>query len=317
MLNLLIFLVVMVLMGFGVMYNGRILAILTSSRPVSESLFYRLLGRRVKRWNLQVERRSSLKKDSYTYKINAYFKDIIVNLGMTKDNVTPIGLITFITSIALAAALLFIFWSGEIGLFIPTFAVIFYFLVVLFRFFSLLMFERKESEIMDTEDLVAMDVAGGVYNAILRYRHSFHQNIRPYFEEFIDNIQNKGFGFQQAMLILNDKLGPTFTDFAQKAILYEEKADANLVDIFSSIVELNRHKRILRYENDKKFSSLRWEFLLSVAIILGYGLFSITSDSFMAYVFEDTIWGKILILFDILLITGVLSYLASIKAKFL
>ena len=56
------------------------------------------------------------------------------------------------------------------------------------------------------------------------------------------------------MGILNDKLGYNFTDFAQKAVLYEDKADETMEDIFSSIIETNRQRRTLRYINISKSS---------------------------------------------------------------
>lgn len=299
------------------MYNRKVISYLMKNRSASENFFYRMLGRRMKSWNLQLERRASLNKGSWTYRVNNYYKNIIINLDMTKDNVTPVGLVAFITSIALCSSIFFVVWSKQFALFLPAFFVIYYFVVILFKFVSILLYEKKESDIMDTEDLIAMDVKGGVYNAIIRYRESFHPTMRPYFEEFIDNVQNKGFGFSQSMLILNDKLGQTFSDFAQKAILYEEKADSTLVDIFSPIIEFNRRKRDLREKNNKKFTDLRRQFLISVCIIGGYGFFSITNDPFISNFFLNTLMGKLLILFDILLITAVLSYLAAVKVKFL
>jgi Flp pilus assembly protein TadB len=312
-------LVVAIVMAFGslVMYNGKILNALSKSRKRSEGIFYRLLGKHMKRWNVNSERSASLKKGSLKYKINNYLKEIIVNLGMSRDNVTPVGLVTFMLSISFSFAFIYVFWSGETALFIPAFCAIFYFVIVLFRFVSLTRYEKKEGEIMDTEDLISMDIKGGVYNAILRYRKSFHPNIKPYFEEFIDNIQYKGYGFRASMLLLNERLGSNFTDFAQKAILYEEKADKDMADIFSTVVEVNRNKRTLRYDNNQKFNKLRLEFLISIGVISLYGVFSIWSDPFLANFFKNSLLGKFLLLADVVTVTAVLAYISSIKSKFL
>jgi Flp pilus assembly protein TadB len=312
-------LIIAIVLAFGslVMYNGKILNALGKSRKRSEGIFYKLLGKHMRRWNTRVERSSNLKKGSLKYKINNYLKDIIVNLGMARDNVTPVGLVTFMASIAFSCAFFYVFWSGETALFIPAFCAIFYFVIVLFRFASLTRYEKKEGEIMDTEDLIAMDVKGGVYNAILRYRRSFHPNIKPYFEEFIDNIQNKGYGFREAMLLLNDRLGGNFTDFTQKAIMYEEKADKDMDDIFSAVIEVNRNKRTLRYENNQKFNKLRLEFLISIGVISLYGLFSVWTDPFLANFFKNSLLGKFLLIADVVTVTAVLAYISSIKSKFL
>lgn len=264
-----------------------------------------------------MERTASIKKGSITHKINVYFKEIITNLDLSKDNVTPIGLLSFIFTLSLSVSILFVVWSGEFFLGVPAFGAVTYFIIVLFRFISLLRFEKKEADIMDSEDLIAMDIKGGVYNAILRYRNSFHPSVKPHFEEFIDNIQNKGYGFREAMTLLNDKLGYTFTNFAQKAIIYEEKADSDMDDIFSSVVETNRFRRTLRHQNNIEFGRLRLEFLVSAGIIAGYALFSVYSDPFLAEFFTNSMFGKLLILIDVVAVTAVLAYIASIKAKLL
>ena len=305
------------LVGLLIMYNQKFLGYLSKSRSVSESLYLKLFGKRVQRWNVAFERASTLRKNSLIYRINNYFKDIIVNLGLTKDNVTPVGLIIFIVCTSLSLSLIFVFIMQDAVLFFPAFLAFVYFIIVVLRFLSLSLYEKKEAEIMDTVDLLAMDIKGGVYNAIMRYRNSFHQNVRPYFEEFIDNIQHKGYSFREAMLLLNDRLGPNFTDFAQKAILYEEKADDDMVDIFSSIVEVNRHKRILRYRNNQKFAQLRLEFLIAIGVITAYAFFAMFTDDFMRHLFTNTLIGNILIIVDVVLVTSVLAYLTSIKSKFL
>lgn len=290
---------------------------LGASKDKTETVFYRLLGKKIYTFNKRYDRKISLKRGSIPFRFNRFLKEIISNLGMAKDNVTPTGLLIFISSVSLALALLFSFWSGDYGLLPVAFVAVFFFIITLFHFLSLTRFERKEAEIMDTEDLIAMDVKGGVYNAIVRYRKAFHPNIRPYFEEFIDNVQYKGFSFKESMLILNGKLGDNFTSFAQKAILYEEKASEGMEDIFTTVVDINRQKRDLRYENNIKFASLRLEFIMSTGIIIFYAFFSMSIDPFISYFLSGTYFGKVMLIVDLIIVTAVLGYIASIKAKFL
>lgn len=317
MLNYYIVALVVLVFGFFVMYNRKFLQILGITLDKTEGIFYKAIGRHVKRFNTNLERTSTIKKSSLTHKINMYYKEIIVNLDMVNDRVTVAGLITFITSLSLSLSIFVTIFTTDFYIFPFFFVSIFYALTILFRFFSLMRFEKKEAHIMDTEDLIAMDVKGGVYNAILRYYKSFHPTMQPFFDEFIDNVQNKGYSFKDAMIILNDRLGSTFTEFAQKAIQYEERGDDDMADIFSAIVEINRYKRTIRFENNIKFNRLRLDFILSLCIIAGYGLFSIFTDAFLADFFLNNPFGKILILTDIVIITFVLAFIASIKAKLL
>lgn len=313
------YIIALVVLGFGffVMYNRKFLKVLGLTLDKTEGFFYKTIGKHIKRLNTNLERTSTIKKGSLTHKINLYYKDIIVNLDLVKDNVTVAGLLTFILSISFSLSIAVTVFTGDYYIFPFFFASLFYGVTIVFRFFALMRFEKKEAHIMDTEDLIAMDVKGGVYNAILRYHKSFHPSMQPYFDEFIDNIQNKGYSFKESMIILNDRLGSTFTEFAQKAIQYEERGDDDMADIFSAIVEINRYKRTIRFENNIKFNRLRLDFLVSLCIIAGYGLFSVFSDAFLANFFLNSPLAILLILADITIITFVLAFIASIKAKLL
>lgn len=315
MIRLLLVVGVVVLFGYIIMYNKKVLSLLGSSKKKTSGVYYRLLGRRLHAANLKMERVSSVNKQSKVYKANSFFKEIIDNLDMAKDNVTPVGLITFISCISLALAIVLVTLLDSFILLLPAFGAVFYLVVIIFRFISLLRYEKREAEIMDAVDLLVSDIKGGVQNAISRYRNSFHPNIKPYFETFLDDIQNKGYGFKTAIISLNDKLGANFNEFAEKAIMYEEKADKDMEDIFSSIIEINRYRRSLRHINNQEFNKLRTEFLVSMLLIAGYGLFSMSIDPFIANFFTHSTFGKLLLLVDIVTIAAVLGYLASIKAK--
>lgn len=308
---------ILVLFGVGIMYNKKILEVAFKFAGFSEEFIVRVLGKRLADIDTRLERMSNVRAESIPVKINNYFKEIIVNLDLTKDNVTPTGLVTFIGSISLAGTLVLSFFIKDVLLVVPMFFALFYFIVVVFRFMGLMKFEEKEAMIMDVEDYIASDIKDGVLNAVQRYHKSFHPKIRPYFDEFIDNVIMKGFGFKRSMLILNDQLGYTFNSFTTKALLYEEKADDDLVEIFSEIIETNRIKRELRAENNDKFNSLRVNFIVSFGLIMGFGLFSVFTDPYMYNFFLNTFLGKVFIVADLVLVAFVLSYIAGVKSKFI
>lgn len=317
MLEVLILISVVLVFGLVILYNGKILAFLAEAGKRSENFFLRFVGVHMQKLGDRTEQSVNLQKGSLRYKFNVYVKDIIANMGMSKDHVTPVGFLTFVGSLSVILSILFGVIVQDFILFIPALIIFFYLILIIFRFVSLTRYEKNEAEIMDTIDLLAMDIKGGVYNAIVRYKDSFHPNIKPHFDEFITNIRRGGYSFRDAMLLLNERLGSNFTDFAQKTIYYEEKADKDMDDIFSAIIEVNRYKRELRYQNNEKFSSLRMEFLISVAIIILYGIFSFFTDPYISNFFRTTFLGKLFLLTDFFIVAVVLSYIASIKAKFL
>lgn len=301
--------------GFLALYSNKIINVLVTSKDFVDKWYYKLFGKALKNMQVSFSRTADLNKYSFAYKVYHFFDELIINLDMKKDNVTVTGLLVFISSISFVGGLILAYLMDSFVLLIPITAAFFYLIVVVFRFMGLLRYEQREAEIMDAVDLLVSDIRGGIYNAILRYKDSFHPNIRPFFLSFIDDIQNKGYSFKQAIGILNDKLGPNFTDFAQKAVLYEAKADETMEDIFSSIIETNRQRRTLRYINNIKFNELRTQFIVSFLLIIGYGIFSALLDPFILEFLTQNSFGKLLLIGDIVIIAFVLSYLASIKAK--
>lgn len=301
--------------GFLALYSNKVVTALVTSKDFMNRWYYKLFGKTLKSMHTSFSRNAQLNKYSKTYKIYHFFDELIINLDMKKDNVTVTGLLVFIISISVAGSIFLSFLMSSIAMFIPIVAALFYLIVVILRFAGLMQYEQREAEIMDAVDLLVSDIRGGIYNAILKYQDSFHPNVKPFFLGFIDDIQNKGYSFKQAMGILNDKLGPNFTDFAQKAVLYEAKADETMEDIFSSIIETNRQRRTLRYINNIKFAELRTQFIVSFILILGYGIFSTLFDPFIFQFLTQNFFGKCLLIGDIVVVAFVLSYLASIKAK--
>lgn len=310
-------LVVLCIIAFGyfAIYSTKILDKLNDSRSVIASIYFKLFGKRLKQMNIKVTRTANLNKKSKFYKIYAYFDDIITNLDMKKDNVTVSGVLIFMVSLSLSMGIIISVLVGSLSLLLPLTASFFYLVNTLFKLASLLKYEQREAEIMDAVDLLVSDVQGGIYNAVLRYKESFHPNIKHHFINFIDDIQNKGYSFKQAMIILNNNLGNNFTDFAQKAVLYEEKADNTMGDIFTSIIELNRQRRTLRYINNIKFAELRMQFLVSLSMIVGYAIFTTLLDPFIMNFLINTFFGKLMLIIDIVIVAWVLSYIAAIKAK--
>lgn len=312
-----VFLLVIALLFFGyiVMYNRKIVDKMVKSEVFASGLFYKLVGRHLYGLNQRVTRTANLNRQSVYYKWYKYFDDMILNLDLAKDGVTVVGLVTFMLSMSLGVAVVFGFLFNMFLLLPISTGVVFYLIVVIFRLMSLIKYERREADIMDAVDLLVSDIKGGVYNAIVRYQNSFNPNIREYFLEFVDDVQNKGFNFKQAMLILNGKLGHNFTDFAHKAILYEGKADKDMSEIFSSIIETNRQRRTLRHVNAIAFNKLRTDLIICLVLIFGYVIFAISMDSYLFDLVAHNMYGKIMVIGDIGAIAWVLMYITSIKSE--
>lgn len=297
-------------------YNAQILRLLGKGITKLRNFIDNIVGVRVKRVNKNLMRSAYLNKGTITYKMYSFLENIIITMELSRDGVTVAGLLFFLMGISLIITVIGASLMGMsfiLALFL--FAVIFVLLLIVFKFVSITKMEKREAVIMDAVDLLVSDVKDGVYNAIVRYRDSFNPLIRPYFEDFIDDIQNKGYGFKQAMLQLNDQLGRTFSDFAHKAIMFEEKADDSLEDIFSSVVEVNRETRTIRYDTGKLFNQMQMQFGISALIIIIYAVYQCLTDSFTQNFLANNDLGKALIIIDILIIACVLAYITSLRTR--
>lgn len=310
--------VALLLLAFGYffMYSQKFVNFFLLNRDKFSNGIIKTVGKRVKKINIKVQRRANLNKGSLFYKIYTYYDDILVSLDMRAEGVTVTGLMVFMITIALAGTIFIslVLKVGTVFVWLGIAIALFYLETTIFKLASVSKYEQREANVMDAIDLLVSDIKSGVYNAIVRYKDSFHPDVQPFFLEFIDDVQNKGYGFKQAMLLLNDKLGMTFSEFAQKAILYEEKADKNMDDIFSSIIEMNRQRRTLRYINNVEFANLRMQFIISFVAIVGYAIMSMMMDSWIRSFFASQ-WGAILIIVDLFIVTTVLNTMAVIKAK--
>lgn len=263
-----------------------------------------------------IQRYMYLHRGSLIAKFYSWVNDQIICLGLKRQGVTPLGFVCFWSLVNIPVTCTV--WA-LLGLNVFNIAWLYVVLLTLFfmitRVYVAGTMQKREADIMDMEDLVIPDIQQGAKKAILRYKNNYAPSIRPDFDMFELNLNDRGYSFNEAMYALADNLGSIFGDFAQKCIYYEAVGEPDLLDIFADIVETNKLRRKLRYRNDIKFSTLKTSFLVSSLISAGYGLFTITTDEFSNYFFTKTDCGKILILIMILIVIWVLGYITTVKSK--
>lgn len=298
-----------------VKYNAKLLALLGKLSLHLTNMVNKLLGKPIKNMNKTLQRTANLNKDSIIYAIYRYFEVLIENMDLHSAGVTVGGMLLFmsIVSVIMTCFLSSIFHFGTL---FPICAIaVFIIIMIIFRVVASTKVETREEAIMDTVDLLVSDIKGGVQNTILKYITSIDPTIKPYFENFLDSIDNRHTSFSQAMMQLNKDLGITFTDFAHKSIYYERKADKGLEDIFSDIIEKNKNRRILRDVNNRIFANLRIQLVLSLIIIGIFAVVSVLTDSSMRMILTQTTIGRLLIIADILVVGIVMGYITNVKAK--
>lgn len=263
-----------------------------------------------------VQRYVYLHRSSLIAKLYNWINEQLIAAGMKRVGVTPVGYMLFWGTIsAITAIVIGIICNLNVFLYVVIFFILVAVFLVATRVFVAGKMEKREADVMDALDLIIPEIGSGVKNAIARYVDNFSPSLQQDFKIFLSNIQDRGMSFEDAMFILADSLGNIFKDFAQKAVFYEALGEEDMRGIFDDIVETNRQRRELRYNNNLEFGVLRLSFIISSGITIGYFIFLMATDWFSRYFFLTTTWGNILLVAIVLTIFGVLSYIATIKSR--
>lgn len=263
-----------------------------------------------------VQRYVYLHRSSLIAKLYNWINEQLIAAGMKRVGVTPVGYMLFWGTIsAITAIVIGIICNLNVFLYVVIFFILVAVFLVATRVFVAGKMEKREADVMDALDLIIPEISSGVKNAIARYVDNFSPSLQQDFKIFLSNIQDRGMSFEDAMFILADSLGNIFKDFAQKAVFYEALGEEDMRGIFDDIVETNRQRRELRYNNNLEFGVLRLSFIISAGITIGYFIFLMATDWFSRYFFLTTTWGNILLVAIVLTIFGVLSYIATIKSR--
>lgn len=253
---------------------------------------------------------------SYVARLYNWVNNQLAALGLKRQGVTVVGYLIFwgFSAIVVGSILGTVLRLGVFFTLIFWVVAFVCFLIITRVRVSTLM-EKRELDIMNAIDLIVPEAKNGIKNSIVTYQDNFAPSIREDFKAFIGNIQDRGFSFEDAMYVLTDNLGTMFLDFAQKSIYYEAIGDKGMIDIFTDLTETNRLRRQLRDENQATFANLKSSFIMSALIVCGYFVFLMITDDFSRMFFLQTTPGKILLIFCILVIFIVLSYISSIRSR--
>ena len=278
--------------------------------------FEKRIGSFTTRREYAIQRYVYQHRSSLVAKLYNWVNVQIIALGFKRLGVTPLGYLIFWGFVAFILTIVITLVSS-MNIFMSAFfwGIIYVCLLTMTRVVVSERMERRETDVMDSIDLIIPEIHNGVKNSILRYQDNFPLSLRSEFKSFVSNIQDRGYSFNDAMYILADQLGLIFYDFAQKAIFFEAIGEADMVDIFSDITETNRIRRELRDKNTTVFNGLKVSFIASSVITFGYFVFLIITDSFSRSFFLQNSLGKFLLIVIMLVVFGVLSFITTIKSR--
>jgi len=259
-----------------------------------ENLFEGVGKRNVQRYIARRKKEAILKsKENLISKYNTVVETAIMdfNWPLTLESFTSALCVSFI--FVVFAVLLFM---KSLTLSITITVSVFIVIITALIMQSKSLKAARLQSIMDAEDIICPLAHEGVFIAIKKALESddyIDESIRPYFIQFVNNCENNGYSFRQAMEILNRQLGPKFDNFAKKAIVFEYNERKGMADIFMDVVDDNAILREINRKKDKAFRKMNRDFMLKTLIILLFFLYALTVPDFKAFMIDSTA-GKII-----------------------
>ena len=232
-------------------------------------------------------------KENLISKYNTMVESAIIDFNW------PLTLESFTTALGVS----FVFLVFAVLLFMKSFTLsvaisisVFIVIITAFIMQSKSLKAAKLESIMDAEDIICPLAHEGVFVAIKKSLESdeyIDNSIRQYFVQFVNNCENNGYSFRQAMEILNKQLGPKFDNFAKKAITFEYNERKGMADIFMDVVDDNAILREINRKKDKTFRKMNRDFMLKTLIIVLFFLYALTVPEFKDFMIGTTA-GKII-----------------------
>ena len=253
-------------------------------RDVFTSLWGHLEQYNRKRRSERIKRENIVRrKEDIFVKYNRMIDDFLksFNLGIPLETAT--SLIAIVFALIVVVSTLFL-QNVTVSLIIAVSI-----MIALFTWFSRESRVRRAARaeaISDAEDAICPLAQDGVLVAIKKVMETedyINKDIRPYFREFIDNCEMRGYSFRQAMKQLNRQLGSRFDGFAEKAVIFEYNERKGMADVFLDIVDENAVIREMNAKKEEIFKKMNRDFLMKTLIILLFFIYALTVRDFREF----------------------------------
>ncbi len=247
--------------------------------------------------------------DSFYYKI---VNSIIVDLDI-REYATVEGLTSLIAFICFVIAMPIGILLNSVFLLISSFILWFVLSISILYMISRNGHEERENAIMDTIDLLINNIERGVLASITENVDLINPLIREHFEIFIVKVTKHNYSFRHAMTELNETLGDTFTDFAKKAIQFEENETEGMKDIFLDNIDYNSETRAINAEKNRFFTAVNNEYLIAIGLLGVLALFYlITTKGLFEAIAQSAIYKGIIVA-NFILIIGSFAWMQYLR----
>lgn len=251
-----------------------------------------------------------------SYKLYNFLSELIIDLNLTDSGITPYELLyitCFIVTVVVAVICKLLFGSYFMTIFMDPIAIVGVFAVMYTK--ANIAHDQRIENVIEAENIICNNIKVGVVVAIRDSLNVIPKEVRPYFKDFVDNIEQKNYHIRTALLELNANLGSIADDFIKKCIVFEMEEERGISGMFQDIVEVNTIRMEMRTEMKRRFEEVKTDFIIGASMIFVFmaGVLAVYPDVRNWYFTTGT--GQLLIALDILIIIMEFVFITFLRAK--
>lgn len=263
--------------------------------------------------DLEIGRKNEKSK---TVKLYRFMNELIMDLGIQDTGVTPfefVSLVTIIVFVVVSIVCKILF--GHFTMTIVFSPIVLVATICVLYSKANVAHDKRIENVIEAENIICNNIKGGVTVSIKESMNVLPRELRGYFREYVDNIEQQNYHVKTALQKLNLQLGSIADEFIKNCIVFELEEEHGIANMFQDIVELNNIRMDLRTIMKRKFEEVKHEFLIALGMIFLFlgGILAIY-DNVRTFYFTTGI-GQIILAIDALLIIAEFVYITYLRAK--
>ena len=249
-------------------------------------------------------------------KLYKFLSELIIDLNMEPSGITPYELLALTVLIVAVVTLIvcqLLFGNMLMSLiFIP---------IILIGTFCIMYtkanvaHDTRIEAVLEAENIICNNIKVGVLVAVRESLDVLPKSVKPYFKDFVDNIEQKNYHIKTALMELNSKLGGVADDFIKKCIVFEMEEEHGIAGMFADVVEINNINMEMRTNMKRKFEEVKHDFIIGAVMIFAFlgGVLAIYPNVRDFYLKNGI--GQIILGVDALLLIAEFVYITYLRAK--
>ena len=175
-------------------------------------------------------------------------------------------------------------------------------------------YKRQESEIQ-IENIISNDMQKGILKAVKDNIDSIPNQYKKIFETFLNDVYIRKYDIERALNLLSVSLGNSSIKFIEKVIAYEKKKEENAEQMFVETVVVNNIRMANRKKINAVITKMEKDFWLTTGFLVVVLGLEILLLPIARWFFLKTIWGAIVLLIVLIIMTIGYTVITLIKAK--